>query len=268
MIRVLRDFGKGVGLLAKGFGLVFRSPKLLLIGAIPAVLSSALLIGGLILLATNIDTIAAWATPFADDWSETTRTVTRFAAGISMIGAFLAIGLLAFTAITIVIGGPFYEHIAESIEDTELGGVPEAEQVPWWRSALNGVRDAVLLIGIAILLAIPLFAAGFIPVVGQTVVPVIAVCVNGWLLGIELTGIPFTRRGKTLKERRAALRSKRAVTLGFSVPSYLLCLIPLAAIVVMPAAMAGGTVLAHRLITGQAPKYPAYQPYPNGTQAS
>jgi len=268
VIRVLRDFGKGVGLLAKGFGLVFRSPKLLLIGAIPAVLSSALLIGGLVLLATNIDTIAAWATPFADDWSETTRTVTRFAAGISMIGAFLAIGLLAFTAITIVIGGPFYEHIAETIEDTELGGVPEAEQVPWWRSALNGVRDAVLLIGIAILLAIPLFAAGFIPVVGQTVVPVIAVCVNGWLLGIELTGIPFTRRGKTLKERRAALRSKRAVTLGFSVPSYLLCLIPLAAIVVMPAAMAGGTVLAHRLITGQAPKYPAYQPYPNGTQAS
>ena len=268
MIRVLRDFGKGVGLLAKGFGLVFRSPKLLLVGAIPAVLSSALLIGGLVLLATNIDTIAAWATPFADDWSETTRTVTRFAAGISMIGAFLAIGLLAFTAITIVIGGPFYEHIAETIEDTELGGVPEAEQVPWWRSALNGVRDAVLLIGIAILLAIPLFAAGFIPVVGQTVVPVIAVCVNGWLLGIELTGIPFTRRGKTLKERRAALRSKRAVTLGFSVPSYLLCLIPLAAIVVMPAAMAGGTVLAHRLITGQAPKYPAYQPYPNGTQAS
>jgi len=268
VIRVLRDFGKGVGLLAKGFGLVFRSPKLLLIGAIPAVLSSALLIGGLVLLATNIDTIAAWATPFADDWSETTRTVTRFAAGISMIGAFLAIGLLAFTAITIVIGGPFYEHIAETIEDTELGGVPEAEQVPWWRSALNGVRDAVLLIGIAILLAIPLFAAGFIPVVGQTVVPVIAVCVNAWLLGIELTGIPFTRRGKTLKERRAALRSKRAVTLGFSVPSYLLCLIPLAAIVVMPAAMAGGTVLAHRLITGQAPKYPAYQPYPNGTQAS
>jgi CysZ protein len=268
VIRVLKDFSTGVGLLAKGFGLVFRSPKLLLIGAIPAVISSALLIGSLVLLATNVDSIATWATPFADDWSETARTVTRVAAGISMIGAFLAIGMLAFTAITIVIGGPFYEHIAETIEDTELGGVPDAEQVPWWRSALNGVRDAVLLIGLAILFAIPLFAAGFIPVVGQTVVPVIAVFVNGWLLGIELTGIPFTRRGKTLKERRAVLRGKRATALGFAVPSYLLCLIPLAAIVVMPAAMAGGTVLAHRLITGQPGRVPAYQPYPNGTQAS
>lgn len=265
---MLKDFSTGVGLLAKGFGLVFRSPKLLLIGAVPAVISSALLIGSLVLLATNINDIAAWATPFADDWSETVRSVTRVAAGISMIGAFLAISMLAFTAITIVIGGPFYEHIAETIEDTELGGVHDAEQVPWWRSALNGVRDAVLLIGLAILFAIPLFAAGFIPVVGQTVVPVIAVCVNAWLLGIELTGIPFTRRGKTLKERRAVLRSKRATALGFAVPSYLLCLVPLAAIVVMPAAMAGGTVLAHRLITGQPGAVPAYQPYRNGTQAT
>ncbi|PRY42265.1 EI24 domain-containing protein [Umezawaea tangerina] len=267
MIRVLKDFSTGVGLLAKGFGLVFRSPKLLLIGAIPAVLSSALLIGSFVLLALNIDAIATWATPFADDWSESVRTVTRFAAGISFIGAYLAIGLLAFTAVTIVIGGPFYEHIAETIEDEELGGVPDAEQVPWWRSALNGVRDAVLLIGLAVLFAIPLFAAGFIPVVGQTVVPVVAVFVNGWLLGIELTGIPFTRRGKSLKERRAVLRSKRALALGFAVPSYLLCLIPLAAIVVMPAAMAGGTVLAHRLLTGR-DQVPAHRPYPNGTQAS
>jgi CysZ protein len=257
VIKVLRDFATGVGLLAKGFGIVFRSPRLLLIGAIPAVLSSALLIGSFVLLAFKVDELAAWVTPFANDWSESLRTVTRFAAGISMIGAYLAISLLAFTALTIVIGGPFYEHIAEQVED-ELGGVPDAEQVSFWRSAANGIRDAVLLISLAILFAIPLFLAGFIPVVGQTVVPVIAVCVNAWLLGIELTGIPFTRRGKRLGERRAVLRRSRATTLGFAVPTYLLCLIPLAAIVVMPAAMAGGTVLAHRLLTGQ----------PNGTHAS
>jgi CysZ protein len=251
VIRVLRDFSTGVGLLGQGFGLVFRSPKLLLIGAIPALITTALLIGGTVGLAVWIDDIAAWATPFADDWNEALRTATRFAAGFAMIGAFVAIGLLLFTAITLIIGGPFYEHIAETVEDTHLGGVPEAERVTWLKSAAVGVRDAILLVGLAILLAVPLFAAGFIPVVGQTVVPVLAVCVNATLLGIELTGIPFTRRGLKLDVRRRVLRKRRAVTLGFAVPTYLLCLIPLAALVVLPAAMAGGTVLAHRLLHDQ-----------------
>nr|WP_306750160.1 EI24 domain-containing protein [Saccharothrix yanglingensis] len=248
MIRVLRDFSTGVRLLGQGFGLVFRSPKLLLIGAVPALLTTVLLIGGLVGLAVYVDDIAAWITPFADDWSATTRSVVRFAAGFGVIGAFVAVGLLLFTAITLIVGGPFYEHIAETIEDEHLGGVPEAERASWLRSAAVGARDAVLLVGIAILCAIPLFAAGFIPVVGQTVVPVVAVCVNATLLGIELTAIPFTRRGLNLTVRRQVLRRRRAVTLGFAVPVYLLCLVPLAALVVLPAAMAGGTVLAHRLL--------------------
>ncbi|MFC5052305.1 EI24 domain-containing protein [Saccharothrix xinjiangensis] len=251
MIRVLRDFSTGVGLFGQGFGLVIRSPKLLLIGAIPALITTVLLTGGLVALAVWVDEIAAWLTPFADDWSEALRAVTRFVAGFGVIGAFVAVGLLLFTAITLIIGGPFYEHIAETIEDEHLGGVPEAEEVTWLRSAAVGAKDAVLLIGLALLCAVPLFLAGFIPVLGQTVVPVLAVCVNATLLGIELTAIPFTRRGLSLKVRRQVLRKRRAVTLGFAVPAYLLCLVPLAALVVLPASMAGGTVLAHRLLHDQ-----------------
>ncbi|MFD7655122.1 EI24 domain-containing protein [Actinosynnema sp. NPDC059797] len=251
MIRVLRDFSTGVGLFGQGFGLVVRSPKLLLIGAVPALITTVLLIGGLVGLAVWVDEIAAWLTPFADEWGETLRAVTRFVAGFGVIGAFVAVGLLLFTAITLIIGGPFYEHIAETIEDEHLGGVPEAERVTWLRSAAVGARDAVLLVGLAVLCAVPLFLAGFIPVLGQTVVPVLAVCVNATLLAIELTAIPFTRRGLDLKVRRQVLRKRRAVTLGFAVPAYLLCLIPLAALVVLPAAMAGGTVLAHRLLHDQ-----------------
>ncbi|GAA3869624.1 EI24 domain-containing protein [Saccharothrix violaceirubra] len=248
MIRVLRDLATGFKVLGEGFGLVFRSPRLLLIGAIPALITTVLLIGGLVGLVAGIDDIAAWITPFADDWSDGARTTIRVAAGVSVLGAFVAIGLLAFTAITLIVGGPFYEHIAETVEDEHLGGVPESQRVSWLRSAGVGLRDGLLLIGIAILCAIPLFLAGFIPVVGQTVVPVLAVCVNATLLGIEVTGIPFTRRGLPLKVRRRVLRQRRAITLGFAIPVYLLCLIPLAALVVMPAALAGGTVLAHRLL--------------------
>lgn len=246
---MIKDFGSGVRLLFRGFSLVFSSPKRVLMGALPAVITAALMITGLALLFTNIDTIVDWLTGFADSWSETWRDVVDVLLGISIIALALGLNVILFTAITLMIGGPFYEYIAEEVED-ELGGVPEAEQIGWWRGFLVGLRSTLLLVGASILFAIPLFFAGFIPLVGQTLVPVLAVCINGYLLGIELTGIPFTRRGRTFKQRRRILATRRSLVLGLSVPAYLLCLVPLAAIVVIPAAMAGGTVLSHRLLSG------------------
>jgi len=246
---VIKDFGSGVGLLLRGFRLVFSSPKRVLVGALPAVITAVLMIAGLILLFTNIEALVGWLTGFADSWGDTWRNIVRVAIGISVIAVTLGLSVLLFTAITLMIGGPFYEYIAEEVED-ELGGVPEAEQVGWWRGFLVGLRGTLLLVGTSLLFAIPLFFGGFIPIVGQTLVPVLAVCINGYLLGIELTGIPFTRRGRTFKQRRQILSTRRSLVLGFAVPTYLLCLIPLAAIIVIPAAMAGGTVLSHRLLSG------------------
>ncbi|WP_285743772.1 EI24 domain-containing protein [Lentzea sp. NBRC 105346] len=260
MIKALRDFGSGVGLLLQGFRLVFSSPKRVLVGALPAFITALLMIGGFVWLAYHIDDIATWATGFASSWNSGLRRTLEVAIGIVIVALSVGLGVLLFTAVSLVIGGPFYEYIAEQVED-ELGGVPEAEQANWWRCFVIGIRDAVLLITVSVLFAIPLFAAGFVPFVGQTVVPVIAVCINAYLLGIELTGIPFTRRGRSLKERRRTLATRRAMVLGFAVPTYLLCLIPLAALVVIPAAMAGGTVLSHRLITAPAQHPPSpYRP--------
>ncbi|GAA4435552.1 EI24 domain-containing protein [Actinokineospora soli] len=244
----MREFGVGVGLLAKGFRLVLSSGSMLAKGAIPALLSSLVLFGGLVALAFGIDDLVAWMTPFADGWSQTWQTILRVGVGISVAVLAVAVSMLVFTALTLVIGGPFYESIAEQVEDTVLGGVPSAQQIGWGKAAWIGIRDAVLLIGRVVLWGILLFALGFVPVVGQTVVPVLAVLVGAWLLAVELTAIPFVRRGLGLKERRRALKSRRALTLGFATPVYLLCLVPLAALIVFPAAMAGGTLVAHRAL--------------------
>ncbi|MDQ3405619.1 MAG: EI24 domain-containing protein [Actinomycetota bacterium] len=249
MIKPIKDFGAGVGLLLHGFRLVLGNRSLLVKGALPALVTSVVLFGGLIVLAVTADDIVAWATPFADDWSQTWRAALRTAVAISVVVAAVALSMLVFAGLTLIIGGPFYESIAEEVEDTVLGGVPEANDLGWVRSALAGLRDTVGLVLLALLCAIPLFILGFVPVLGQTVVPVLAVCVGAWLLAIELTAIPFVRRGRALSERRRTLRRGRFLTLGFAVPVYLLCLIPFAALIVFPAAMAGGTLLAHTLLT-------------------
>lgn len=248
MIRVVRDFRDGIRLLLEGFRIVFGNGRLLRRAALPVLLTSVLLLAAIVALVVYAGDLAAWATPFADDWSGLWQDLVRVTTAVAMVAAGLALSVLLFTGLTLAIGGPFYESIAEEVEDSRLGGVRDAENIGWARSAANGIRDTAQLIVRSLLYSIPLVIAGFIPVVGQTVVPVLAVCVQAWLLGVELTGIPFSRRGRTLAERRTTLRRSRSMTLGFAIPVYLLCLVPFAALAVLPAAMAGGTLLAHRLL--------------------
>ncbi|MYS15608.1 EI24 domain-containing protein, partial [Streptomyces sp. SID4982] len=59
-----------------------------------------------------------------------------------------------------------------------------------------------------------LFACGFIPVVGQTVVPVVGFCVSGFFLTEELTSVALQRRGVEFKERLSLLRGRRTAVLG------------------------------------------------------
>ena len=248
MIKALRNTSTGLGFLARGFGIVLGSPRLLLRGALPALLTLALLSGAMVTLLIWIDELAALVTPFAADWPEHLRTIVRIGAGISIVGATAAVSLLSFTALTLAVGAPFYESIAEAVEE-QLGGVSEGQRASTFRVAMVGIADGLRLVGLSLLLSIPLLVLGFVPVFGQTVVPVLAVCVGGWLLALEFTGIPFNRRGHGLAMRHRTLRRHRLMTLGFAVPVYLLCLIPFAVLVVTPAAMAGGTLLAHRVLT-------------------
>lgn len=238
----------GVRFLGRGLGTLLRTPRLLLIGALPAVLTTALLLGGMIALVVWVDDLAALVTPFADGWAEGLRTAVRLAAGVALFAAALVIGLLGFSALTLAIGGPFYELIAEKVED-DLGGGPEGVvDLPWWRLLWLGVRDGLLLVLRSLMFTIPLVVLGFVPVLGQTVVPVLLALVTAWFFALELVAVAFYRRGMDLKRRRALLRERRALALGLGLPASLLCVIPLAAIVVMPVAFVGGVHVAHEVL--------------------
>lgn len=246
----MRDFILGVRFFGRGLGILLRSPRLLLLGALPAVLTTALLTGGLVALVIWIDELATLVTPFADDWSATWQTVTRIAAGIGVFGAALVIALISFSALTLAIGAPFYELIAEKVEDG-LGLAP-AEDMPWWRALGLGLRGGLALVLRSLLFTIPLVVAGFIPVVGQTVVPVLMALVTAWFFALELVAVAYYRRGMTLREQRQTLARRRGLALGLGLPSSLLCVVPLAAIVVMPIAFTGGVLVAHEALRNEA----------------
>ncbi|MFF4878329.1 EI24 domain-containing protein [Micromonospora sp. NPDC000668] len=242
---VVGRFFAGVGLLLRGLGLYVRSPGMMLLGIVPALISGALFVAAIATLAYFVDDIAALVTPFADDWSTTARNLVRVIAGLAILGLGGLLGVLTFTAVTLVIGDPFYEKISERVEE-RLGGTPGAVEVSFWPSLRRSIADSVRLVALAALVGIPLFVAGFIPVVGQTVVPVIGAAVGGWFLALELVGAPFYRRGMRLPDRRSVLKADRPMALGFGVAVFVCFLIPLGAVLIMPAAVAGATLLARR----------------------
>jgi CysZ protein len=242
------DFFLGLRLLRRGFGMYARSPRLFLLGVVPAVISLAIVATGLFLLLTFIRDVAEFATWFADDWPQPERGLIRFTAGVGIVFGSVMVSVLTYTALTLVIGDPFYEIISTRVEE-RLGGTPGlADDLPWHRTLRRNFVDSVRLVAFSVGISVPLFAAGFIPIVGQTVVPVVDATVGGWLLALELTGIPFNRRGLRLADRRRLLRANRATALGFGIPVFLILLIPFAGVFVVPAAVAGGTLLTRHLL--------------------
>jgi CysZ protein len=231
----------------QGAVVLLRRPRLLLIGALPAVLTTLLLLGGLVALAYWIDDLAALVTPFADGWSAGWRATVRFAAGAAVFGGAVVIGLISFSALTLAVGAPFYEHIAERVAD-DLGETPGEAALSWGRLLWLGLRDGVVLVLRSLVFTVPLLFAGLVPVIGQTVVPVLLALVTAWFLALELVAVPFYRRGMDLTRRRALLSERRALAIGLGLPASLLCLIPFAAIVVMPVAFVGGVLVAQETL--------------------
>ncbi|WP_433431506.1 EI24 domain-containing protein [Nonomuraea sp. CA-141351] len=235
-MRSLRDFTSGVGFFFQGLGWVARNGRWWLFGLIPALIAFAVYVVALIFLGTNATDVATFLTPFADSWSW--RELFRTLVGIALFLGGLALAVLTFTAITLAIGEPFYERLSAAVDVLKS----EDEQ-PWWRTLPRSIRDSLVTLFYVLLFTVPLFFLGFVPVVGQTVVPVLGAIVSGFFLTVELTTLALERRGMARKARFALLRANKASALGFGVVVFLLFLVPFVAVIAMPAAVAGAALL-------------------------
>ena len=237
------DFFAGVRYFARGLGWVARRPRQWLVGLVPALIVLVAYIIGLMFLGIHDADLAKVVSPFADHWSSGLRDVTRVLIAVLTFGAALMLAIVTFTGVTLIVGEPFYESISGRVEES-AGGLPPETRTPLRRQLVRGVGDAAIVGALTGLFAVFFFCLGFIPAVGQTVVPVIAACVSGYFLTLELTSIALERRGLRRRARFAVLRRNRALSVGFGVAVFVVFLIPLGAVLAMPGAVAGGTLLA------------------------
>ena len=239
-------FFTGVSFLFRGLGMYARSPRLMLLGLIPAVISFAVLVAAFATMLFFVDDVVRWATPFADEWSSSVRESFRVLAMLGVAAVWAVLSVLVFAALTLLIGQPFYEAISKRVEDG-LGGVPGEIDVSFWRTLPRTIVDSIRLAALTAFVGIFIFLMGLIPVIGQISAAVLTGTLGGWVMALELTSVPFERRGLRLRDRRWWLRQHRSMAIGFGAATVLCFLIPFGAILVMPAAVAGATLLSRRV---------------------
>ncbi|MFJ9454420.1 EI24 domain-containing protein [Kitasatospora sp. NPDC101447] len=243
----MRDLVAGTKYLIEGQKWVARRGRWWGFGMLPALLALIGYVVALAFLAARSVDLADWATPFADHWSSPWQGLLRDALAAIVFGGGLLLSLLTFTAVTLLVGQPFYEALCAKVDETE-GGAPTPPDTPLWRELLIAVRDSVYVLVRVAAFGVVLFACGFIPVLGQTVVPALGFLVSGFFLTVELTAVALQRRRVPQPERIRLLRSRLGLALGFGTPLVLAFLVPLVTVLAMPGAVAGATLLARDLV--------------------
>ncbi|MFL0410591.1 EI24 domain-containing protein [Microbacterium paludicola] len=250
----MREFWQGVRTLFRGFGWWRHHPGVMAVGLIPAAIVGLVLVGALVGLGFGLPGLLEWLTPFADGWQPVWADLLRWVLGLAVMGGAIVLAIVTFTALTLLVGEPFYDRIWRSVE-RELGGtVPD---VPY--SIGRSIGDALGLFGKGLLSALCAGLIALIPVAGAAAGAVVGALLNGRVIADELSSRGLTARGLGGAQRAALLRANRARVLGFGVAVHVCFLVPFAAIAVMPAAVAGAAMLGRR-VAGEPDTLPAPAP--------
>jgi len=240
----ITEFAGGFATLGRGFAFWRRRPRLMAFGLLPAAIVGALIVAAIVALVVFLDPVTLTLTGFAAGWDAGVRAVLRVLVAIALVVAVLALAARTFTAITLLVGTPFYDRIQDAAERPDAG--PAGTPLGFWATT----RATFGLILQSVVASIVVLLLGLIPFVGQLLAPVAAFLVTSAALTRELTLSPFSRRGLDTAARRRLRRGRSARSFGFGVAVQLCYLVPLGAVITMPAAVAGATFLAHDLLAG------------------
>lgn len=249
-MRSLKDFVSGIGLYWRGVRAWSTDPVAMAIGLVPGAITMALFVAAFVGLGWGLEGASSWIADRAVGADSQVHGAVQWVAALAVVGGAVLLAVYAFVTVTSVVGQPFFERLSHRV-DSRLGPVPPHPEWPWWRNALRGVGEGARLLLLTIPLSVTLFFVGLVPVVGAVMAWTLGALLGGWFVALEFTAIPFERRGMVLADRRRVLAVRRARTLGFGAMAFVMSAVPPLAVLTMPSAVAGGTMLARLAIDAE-----------------
>lgn len=243
----LKEAAIGARMLWRGVMTWKAAPRTMAWGLVPAGIA-AIILGAVVVAAlASAGPAGEWVADRAFADGSFPHGLLRAVVAVGLVGAAALVSIYTFTALALLVGQPFFERISREL-DANDPTLDEEDPEPWWRAALRGVAEWARLLLLTVPLGLVAFVLGWVPLVGAVAAFVVSATLGGWLLALELTAYPLSRRGiVTLAQRRAALRGHRARAIGFGAAVFVTFLVPGAVVAMMPAAAAGGTALVRSL---------------------
>lgn len=165
--------------------------------------------------------------------------------GWLLAAAAVGIGGLLVLTVSGVLAAPFNDALSAAVERIRGQSLPpDSSPGAFFAGVVRTVAtETIKLFGYALVMG-PLWVVAFVaPVVGGPVLAVVGFTITVAYLAIDYTDWPASRRDTPLRGRAQWLRDHAAPLAGFGVAAWFLLWVPGINLVLMPAAVAGGTLL-------------------------
>lgn len=233
----------------RGARLVYREhPELARYWAPPIVLAAIAMACAAWLVLEHRDALfqMMWpATHGGDGWLDAlmrgARSFVRFIITLLAIGIGFVVAL--FTAQ--IAAAPFYDALSHAVEALRAGHSPEPTSLAeLLRDAARSVQLATVKLAIYIAWMVPLWLLGlFVPVVGPISQAALGFALTVAFLAVDHLDWAAARHGLSVGERLGLLGAYPGPLLGFGLCVWCFLFIPVVNLFLIPAAVAGGTLL-------------------------
>jgi CysZ protein len=155
--------------------------------------------------------------------------------------------LTLFGFVAIILSSPFHGNLSAALEP-HLDRAPAnpAATRPLHLEALAALRRELRKLRYQLPRLVGVLLATFIPVL-NVVSPLLWLLFGAWMLAVQFADLPAENRQEDFSATLELLRQNRGAALGFGLCVTPLLAIPIVNFVVVPLAVAGGTVLWHRM---------------------
>lgn len=240
----LTGFGLGFQAALTGLGMLLRSPRRLLLCALPLLLGIALTLLAVVGFAVMAPTLWKWLLGHFSHSGRAVEVGEKVLVGLLAVALLAVAGYTLLLSVIVIVAAPVANLLAAQAE-AECGGEPAPvltvveEIIDVGRSLLQGIARLGAYLAVNAGLALVVFV---IPPLIVAAVP-LSIAAAGAFLAYDLLDPSMSRRQMPFADKWRFLQTHRSACLGLAVVSLLIMSIPLVNVLLAPGLTMGGAVL-------------------------